>query len=214
MKSFQGKSGLLAIAALSVFVLLGAVIAKNMLTVKTATATSPTRPNNQAPATKPAEEPRLVTKFVSVVVDPFARPMPGETAVAQEIPNQIEFRPANSTPVHTVPSGGPVALGPLRITPDSMPGELPSGGAPTTPEGQPASTQAPPAPPIRIGVNGVVGARGDRAFVSVGGSAPRPVRAGSDLGDGVTVVRVTESGVVLRRGSQTQTVPVGKEIEL
>lgn len=214
MKAIQSKSGLLTIAALSVFVLLGSTIAKNMLNVKASNAATPTQPNRQTVATKPADPPRLVTKFVSVVVDPFARPLPGESAVAEEIPNQVQFRPANSVPVHTVPESGPVSLGPLRITPEPMPGELPSGDASPTPESEPANPQPPAVPPVRIAVSGIVGTRADRAFVSIEGSAPRPVRAGTELGDGVTVVRVTESGVVLRRGSQTQTVPVGKEIEL
>ncbi|MBX3095958.1 MAG: hypothetical protein KF812_03775 [Fimbriimonadaceae bacterium] len=226
MKSLQGKSGLLVIACLTVLVIAGSLMLKKAVVTPKPSAAKTNAPTANAPAATAnataaktsSGDGRLAVKFVPLVVDPYSRPMPGDEAVREQIPNGLSLSGVSTGPTRTVPTDSPqrLDLGPLRIQPPPLEGTLPD-SAPTNPGGGNAlqtPVDEPIATPVRIGVRGVVGTNADRAFIAVAGGSPRAARAGTDLGDGISVVRVSEQGVVVRRGSQTKTIPVGKEIEL
>ncbi len=217
MSAGRGKVGLVVVLALVAMALASMLFLKNQLPTATAKAAKNTL--KAAPKADPeAEKVSPKNRLAVLIVDPFARPAPYQTAIAEPVTTTGTAGTSNSGRNLPPPSFTPIERGesPLFISPGSLPGSIPTASPGGNTTGTPAQNEednTPPAAPIQVQVRGIVGAERPRAFLSVNGST-RTVRAGSDLGDGVRVQRVTSTHVVIERNGKSISVPVGKETNL
>lgn len=217
MSAGRGKVGLVVVLALVAMAMASMLLLKNQLPTATAKRTKgTTTANPEAKANQPAPEPK--NRLAVLIVDPFSRPAPHQTAIALPVTTSqnSDTNPGgrNLPPPSFTPIDRPEA--PFMISPTPMLGNIPSaaqtGSAPTGPtESDPQAE--PPAAPVQVQVRGIVGADRPRAFLQINGST-RTVQAGTDLGDGMRVRRVTNTHVEIERNGKSTTVPVGKETNL
>lgn len=217
MSGGRGKVGLVVVLALVAMAMASMLFLKNQLPKSVAKgARLAAGQGPDAKASKP--EPEAKQRLAVLIVDPFSRPAPYQTAIAvplgeDSLPSQTNggrnLPPPSFTPIDRSQS-------PLMISPTPMLGHIPSpnsqGASPEAPDGSDPQAE-PPAAPIQVQVRGIVGADRPRAFVQINGST-RTVQAGTDLGDGMRVRRVTSTHVEIERNGKSTTVPVGKETNL
>lgn len=217
MSAGRGKIGLVVVLALVAMAMASMLFLKNQLS--TATAKRAKGTTSPSPETKSAEpEAESKTRLAVLIVDPFARSAPHQTAIAMPVGTGSTADSASGTRNLPPPSFTPIdrSEAPFMISPSPMLGHIPSaiqtGSAPSGPTEDDPKAE-PPAAPVQVHVRGIVGADRPRAFLQINGST-RTVQSGTDLGDGMRVRRVTNTHVEIERNGKSTTVPVGKETNL